>query len=131
MLISFIFAIAFKDKMYAIVEISGKRFKVEKKQKLFVNRLDVAEGKKISFDDNVTFFSPFNFKTGEVEPNFVYEEDSKNIITEEILNKIEENKDNFSEQEWKSLYKISEETFVEESDSLKQGAAGAGLTDND
>ena len=42
-----------------------------------------------------------------------------------------ENKDNFSEQEWKSLYKISEETFVEESDSLKQGAAGAGLTDND
>ena len=36
-------------------------------------------GKKISFDDNVTVFSPFNFKTGEVEPNFVYEEDSKNI----------------------------------------------------
>ena len=51
MLISFIFAIAFKDKMYAIVEISGKQFKVEKKQKLFVNRLDVAEGKKISFDN--------------------------------------------------------------------------------
>ena len=44
---------------------------------------------------------------------------------------IVENKDNFSDQEWKSLYKISEETFVEESDSLKQGAAGAGLTDND
>ena len=37
--------------MYAIVEISGKQFKVEKKQKLFVNRLDVAEGKKISFDN--------------------------------------------------------------------------------
>ena len=51
MLISFIFAFAFKDKMYAIVEISGKQFKVEKKQKLFVNRLDVAEGKKISFDN--------------------------------------------------------------------------------
>ena len=32
---------------------------------------------------------------------------------------------------WKSLYKLSEETFVEESESLKQGAAGAGLTDND
>ena len=40
-----------KIKMYAIVEISGKQFKVEKKQKLFVNRLDVAEGKKISFDN--------------------------------------------------------------------------------
>mgnify|MGYP001270848860 CR=1 FL=1 len=38
-------------KMYAIVEISGKQFKVEKKQKLFVNRLDVAEGKKISFEN--------------------------------------------------------------------------------
>ncbi len=37
--------------MYAIVEISGKQFKVEKKQKLYVNRLDVAEGKKISFDN--------------------------------------------------------------------------------
>ena len=42
-----------------------------------------------------------------------------------------ENKDNFSEEEWKSLYKISEETFVEETDSLKKNAAGAGLTDND
>ena len=52
-----------------------------------------------------------------------------------IGNKVEiiflENKDNFSEENWKSLYKLSEETFVEESDSLKKGAAGAGLTDND
>ena len=31
----------------------------------------------------------------------------------------------------RALYKLSEETFVEESDSLKEGAAGAGLTDND
>ena len=37
--------------MYAIVEISGKQFKVEKKQKIFVNKLDVAEGKKVSFDN--------------------------------------------------------------------------------
>ena len=42
-----------------------------------------------------------------------------------------ENKDNFTDDEWKNLYKLSEETFVEESDSLKEGAAGAGLTDND
>ena len=42
-----------------------------------------------------------------------------------------ENKDNFNDQEWKNIYKLSENTFVEESDSLKQGAAGAGLTDND
>ena len=42
-----------------------------------------------------------------------------------------ENKDNFSNQDWNNLYKMSEETFVDETDSLKQGAAGAGLTDND
>ena len=42
-----------------------------------------------------------------------------------------ENRDNFSEKDWKNLYKLSEETFVEETDSLKKGAAGAGLTDND
>jgi len=42
-----------------------------------------------------------------------------------------ENKNSFSEQDWKELYKLSEETFVDESDSLKKTAAGAGLTDND
>ena len=42
-----------------------------------------------------------------------------------------ENKDNFTEDEWKNLYKLSEDTFVEESERLKQGGAGAGLTDND
>ena len=42
-----------------------------------------------------------------------------------------ENKDIFTEKEWKNLYKLSENTFVEETESLKQGAAGAGLTDND
>ena len=42
-----------------------------------------------------------------------------------------ENKNSFNENEWKELYKLSEDTFVEETDSLKIGAAGAGLTDND
>jgi hypothetical protein len=42
-----------------------------------------------------------------------------------------ENQDNFNESEWQSLYDLSENTFVEENESLKQGAAGAGLTDND
>jgi large subunit ribosomal protein L21 len=36
--------------MYAIVDIAGQQFKVEKDQKLFVHRLDVEEGKKVSFD---------------------------------------------------------------------------------
>jgi len=42
-----------------------------------------------------------------------------------------DNKDNFTDLEWKNLYKLSENTFVEESESLKQSGAGAGLTDND
>jgi hypothetical protein len=53
------------------------------------------------------------------------------ISAENIVVSILENEDSFSEQEWKSLYKLSEDTFVEETDSLKEGAAGAGLTDND
>jgi|TARA_B110000881_G_C18551419_1_gene504286 large subunit ribosomal protein L21 len=36
--------------MYAIVEIAGQQFKVQKDQKLFVHRLEAAEGDKISFD---------------------------------------------------------------------------------
>jgi len=42
-----------------------------------------------------------------------------------------ENNNSFNENEWNELYKLSEDTFVEESESLKIGAAGAGLTDND
>ena len=37
--------------MYAVVEIQGSQFKVEKDQKLFVNRIDAKEGSKISFDN--------------------------------------------------------------------------------
>jgi large subunit ribosomal protein L21 len=37
--------------MYAIVEIAGHQFKVEKDQKVFVNRLATEEGKNVSFDN--------------------------------------------------------------------------------
>ncbi len=37
--------------MYAIVEIAGQQFKVEKDQKVFVHRLQTEEGKKVSFDN--------------------------------------------------------------------------------
>ena len=36
--------------MYAIVEIAGHQYKVEKDQQVFVNRLDTEEGKKVKFD---------------------------------------------------------------------------------
>ena len=42
-----------------------------------------------------------------------------------------ENNNSFNEEEWNELYKLSENTFVEESEELKKKAAGAGLTDND
>ena len=52
--------------MYAIVEIAGHQFKVEKDQKVFVNRLQTEEGKKVNFDnvlligdgDNTTVGAP-------------------------------------------------------------------------
>lgn len=52
--------------MYAIVEIAGHQFKVEKDQKVFVNRLATEEGKEVSFDNvlliadgsNVTLGAP-------------------------------------------------------------------------
>jgi len=36
--------------MYAIVEIAGQQFKVQKDQKVFVHRLDAEEGAKVDFD---------------------------------------------------------------------------------
>jgi len=36
--------------MYAIVEIAGQQFKVQKDQKIYVHRLDTEVGKKVSFD---------------------------------------------------------------------------------
>jgi large subunit ribosomal protein L21 len=52
--------------MYAIVEIAGQQFKVEKGNKLFVHRLENEEGSEVSFDkvllldheDNVTVGTP-------------------------------------------------------------------------
>lgn len=36
--------------MYAIVDIAGQQFKVEKDKKIFVNRLKAEEGSSLSFD---------------------------------------------------------------------------------
>ena len=61
-----------------------------------------------------------------------------NYLSGDILEKGEKikvqfinNKNTFSEKEWEELYKLSEDTFVEENENLKKSAAGAGLTDND
>ncbi len=64
----------------------------------------------------------------------IFSNNSNNQIVskaKEISIEFLENNNSFSLKEWKELYKLSEETFVEETDSLKKKGAGAGLTDND
>ena len=93
----------------------------------FLSRCSEIIGKKIflEFEEN-KFLLNFNLS---ISSNYFQQELPFKSNNTEII--FLENKDNFSDLEWKNLYKLSEDTFVEETDSLKQGAAGAGLTDND
>ena len=93
----------------------------------FVSRASEVIGKRIHLKlDNKDFIMNFN---NSISYNFFKSEIVE--LSEVISINILENKDTFSEIEWKELYKLSEDTFVEENDSLKQSGAGAGLTDND
>ena len=93
----------------------------------FVSRTSEIIGKRIFLKmDDKEFL--FNFNQS------IY----SNYLSGEILEKSDkikiqflENKNSFNEEEWSEIYKLSENTFVEETESLKKGAAGAGLTDND
>ena len=93
----------------------------------FISRASEVVGKKILLKiDNRDFLLNYN--------NSIYSTFLDNgIVTigNIIVIKFLDNVDSFRENEWKELYKLSENTFVEENDSLKQGAAGAGLNDND
>ena len=93
----------------------------------FLSRGSEIIGKKllISFDD-CKFLLNFNVS---ISSNFWDKEIP--MLANQIEISFLNNEDNFSDQDWKSLYKLAEDTFVEETDSLKEGAAGAGLTDND
>ena len=93
----------------------------------FVSRASEVIGKRIHLKlDNKEFIMNFN---NSISYNFFKSEIIE--LSEVISINILENKDTFSEIELKELYKLSEDTFVEENDSLKQSGAGAGLTDND
>jgi hypothetical protein len=93
----------------------------------FISRASEVIGRKLYLKiDNRSFVLNYN--------NSIY----SNSINDGIANignivsiKFLDNADSFEENEWKELYKLSEDTFVEESDSLKQTGAGAGITDND
>ena len=93
----------------------------------FLSRGSEIIGKKllISFND-FKFLMNFNVS---ISSNFWDKEIP--MIANQVEISFINNEDNFSDQDWKSLYKLAENTFVEETDSLKESAAGAGLTDND
>jgi len=93
----------------------------------FISRASEIISKKILVQyDNSSFL--LNFDKSIFSKNIEKQTQSKaKVVNIEFM----ENKNSFSDQDWKELYKLSEETFVDESDSLKNTAAGAGLTDND
>ena len=93
----------------------------------FVSRASEVIGKRLLLKlDEKEFLLNFN---NNIYSNFLKNEIIK--IANVVLIKFLENSDSFSEKEWNEIYKISEDTFVEESDTSMQKGAGAGLTDND
>tara|TARA_B100001964_G_scaffold52826_1_gene59805 strand:+ start:201 stop:809 length:609 start_codon:yes stop_codon:yes gene_type:complete len=93
----------------------------------FLSRASEIIGKKIllKIDEN-EFLLNFN--------QSIYSNYSNKEIWEkgETINiKFLDNKNSFNEKEWQELYKLSEDTFVEETEELMQKTAGAGLIDND
>ena len=107
--------IEFKNVAYPIIFIS------------FISRSSEVIGKKIYVKiDEKKILLNLNVN---ISSNFIDQEFPKKADTIQV--NLLENEDNFNKHEWNNLYKLSENTFVEESDRLKEGAAGAGLTDND
>ena len=120
----------------------------------FIDQVNLLDKKNIIKIINVAFpilFLPFVSRASEIIGKRIFLKIDKkefllnlnqsiysNYLKNEILEKCNsisinfiENNNSFNENEWKELYKLSEDTFVEETESLKIGAAGAGLTDND
>ena len=125
-----ILGISFLDQIKLIENFDSIHFKRIAHPVIFLSFLSRASelsGKKIhfKFDQNEILL---NLNVN-ISSNIFNQEFPK--FANEIEIKFVNNQDNFTDSEWNNLYKLAENTFVEESDSLKQGAAGAGLTDND
>ena len=125
-----ILGISFVDQIKSIENFKTIKFKKVVFPILFLSFLSRASeisGKKIhAVFDQTEILLNLNVN---ISSNFFNQEFPE--FANEIEIKFIDNKDNFNDSDWNSLYKLAEDTFVEESDSLKQGAAGAGLTDND
>ena len=94
----------------------------------FVNKLSYLIGKRIeiSIDD---INAECNLNTCVLADHQI-----KSLIIKKantVAINILENDDSFSNKTWNELYKMSTETFVEETEQSKQTGAGAGLQDND
>ena len=125
-----ILGVSFLDQIKSIENFETIKFKKIAYPVIFLSFLSRASeisGKKIHvrFDLNEILL---NLNVN-ISSNIFNQEFPK--FANEIEIKFVNNQDNFTASEWNSLYKLAENTFVEETDSLKQGAAGAGLTDND
>ena len=93
----------------------------------FASRGSEVLGKKILIScDEKEFILNFNQSIfGNYYKNEIWE--NANIVNIKFL----ENYNSFNEIEWQEMTRFASETFVEESDELKEKSAGAGLTDND
>ena len=125
-----ILGVSFLDQIEKIEKIKAINFSKIAYPLLFLpflSRSSEVIGKKIFFKfEKSEFLLNINVN---ISTNLLDKNCPKIATNAEV--KILENNDNFTENDWKSLYQLSEKTFVEESESLKKGAAGAGLTDND
>ena len=93
----------------------------------FISRSSEIIGKRLSLKvETETFLLNFN-QSIHLKSNLSNLKDKVEVLEIEFL----KNENTFDEKDWEELYKISEETFVKENESLKNTAAGAGLTDND
>jgi hypothetical protein len=122
--------VAFLDQCYQLEKLKIIKFYNVNYPLLilpFISKASEVLGKKILLEFNKSSFL-INYNKSILSKNI-------NIkichLVNEVKIEILDNKNTFSEKEWKELYKLSEETFVEESESLKSKGAGAGLTDND
>ena len=93
----------------------------------FASRASEVLGKKILVKlDEKEFILNFNQSIfGNYSKNEIWK--NANSVSINFL----DNNNSFGEDEWKEMTKFANETFVEESDELKEKSAGAGLTDND
>ncbi|MFC2118693.1 50S ribosomal protein L21 [Bacteroidota bacterium] len=72
--------------MFAIVEIAGQQFKVEKDQEIYVHRLENKEGDKVEFDNILLLDNDGKIKVG--TPNIKAAKISAKIISHVKADKV-------------------------------------------